>query len=193
MLQVRPEQNSFRALKPKLFLEELEFLVQEFGVKYVKIPDEMFVLGDHSIRIAELIRERFGDSLNIWAYFRADPLKPQQLDLYRSAGIWYAGIGIEAANSKVRSGQDKKFSDEHIYRIIKKLYAAGMEGGLNYIFGLSGDTMSSMEETIQLAIELNSLFANFYCNQALPGSSQYEQAVKSGYSLPERNGGPGWI
>ena len=50
-----------------------------------------------------------------------------------------------------------------------------------------------MEETRALAFELNTSFANFYCNQALPGSSQYVRAEAAGYPLPAREGGPGWI
>jgi len=185
--------NSFRTLRPELFVKEIEFLVRNYGVKYFKIPDEMFGLGDHPVRVAELIRERFGDSLNIWAYFRVDTLRPEDAKLYRSAGFRWLPVGIEAANSKVRSGQDKKFSDDYIRRVIRQMESAGISLALNYIFGLPGDTLKSMQETYDLAVELNSQFANFYCNQALPMSLQYAEAITKDYPLPERNGGPGWI
>lgn len=185
--------NSYRTLRPELFIEELTFLVEEFGVKYVKIPDEMFGFGSHPVRIAELIRNRFGDSLNIWCYFRVDTCQPKYLDLLRSAGFRWLSLGIEAANSNVRSGQDKIFSDEKIHEVVERLHSADIEGGLNYIFGLPGDTIESMEKTLKLAIELNSSFANFYCNQALPGSAQYKEALAAGYPLPQREGGPGWL
>lgn len=188
-----PNVNSFRELRPELFLKELTYLVEEFGVRYIKIPDEMFGLGNHPVRIAEAIRDRFGDALNIWCYFRIDTCKPRFLDLLRSAGFRWLGLGIEAANSIVRSGQDKQFSDDHIYQVVERLHASGIEGGLNYIFGLPGDTMESMEETFRMAVALNGAFANFYCNQALPGSAQYEEAKRAGYPLSERPDGPGWI
>lgn len=186
-------QNSYRTLRPELFLEELTFLVEEFGVKYVKIPDEMFGLGSHPIQIATLIRDRFGDFLNIWCYYRVDTCNPKHLELFRSAGFCWFSLGIEAANSQVRSGQDKGFADERIYEVVKQMKSAGIECAANYIFGLPGDTTESMETTFKLAQELNTLFANFYCNQALPGSQQYREALASGYPLPQREGGPGWI
>ena len=74
-----------------------------------------------------------------------------------------------------------------------RLHAADIEVGANYIFGLHGETRQSMEETRALAFELNTAFANFYCNQALPGSPQYVRAESAGYPLPARIGGPGWI
>ena len=189
---LKPGVNSFRHLDPKLFLEEVTHLV-ECGVTFLKIPDEMLDLGDHLSKIARLIRDRFGDTLKIWGYSRVDTCKPQNLDLLRSAGFRWLGLGIEAANSTVRSGQDKRFSDETIYKIVSRLHEAGIEGGLNYIFGLPGDTMESMEATYQLACELNGAYGNFYCAQAYPGSDLYRQAVAAGYQFPKLDDGrPDW-
>lgn len=187
------KKNSFRDLRPELFVAEVEFLVEEFGVEYFKIPDEMFGAGDHPLRIAELVAERFGDSLNFWCYYRVDTCQPKHAELLRKAGFRWLGLGIESANSVVRSGQDKGFKDERIHDVVGRLHGAGIEVGANYIFGLPGDTRKSLVQTRELAFELNTAFANFYCNQALPGSPQYAEAVAEGYPLPEREGGPGWI
>jgi len=50
-----------------------------------------------------------------------------------------------------------------------------------------------VEKTYRMATAFNTPFANFYCTQALPGSQLYREAKASGYPLPERDGGPGWI
>ncbi len=192
--KLRPGVNSYRFLHPELFVEELTYLRENYGVKYVKIPDEMFALNEkHILDICRLISERHGDWFNIWAYVRIDTCKPKILEPMRAAGFRWLVPGIEAANSTVRSGQDKKFNDDFIHRVVAQMYAAGIEGCLNYIFGLPGETTESMQETYDLAVALNGAFANFYCAQALPGSVLYRQAVASGYPLPERPGGPGWI
>ena len=192
--KAKPGVNSYRFLAPELFVEEVTYLVENYGVQYFKIPDEMFMLHPaHVVKIAELINERFGDSLNFWCYARIDTCKPKFLDPCRAAGIRWIGLGIEAADSKVRSGQDKKFGKDTIYKVVEQVRAADIEGGLNYIFGLPDDTMASMEETYHLACELNGTYSNFYCTQALPGSELYRRAKANGYPLPERPGGPGWI
>lgn len=193
-LQAQPDRNSYRTLSPKLFVEELTFLVEEFGVRLIKIPDEMFGLGPHPLQIARLIRDRFDeDWFNIWCYYRIDTCKSESLDLMRSAGFRWVALGIEAANSTVRSGQDKKFSDEHVYKVVEGVHAAGIEGALNYIYGLPGDTEETMQATHDLACALNGTYGNFYCTQALPGSQLHRQATANSYPLPERPGGPGWI
>lgn len=192
--QLKEGVNSFRALRPELFVEEVAYLVETYGVKMFKIPDEMFWLGDHWSEIFKMLARRFGDSLNFWSYVRIDTCKPRDMEIYRAGGGRWAGVGIEAANSTVRSGQDKQFKEELIYQRVEAMHAAGIEGGLNYIYGLDKDTMETMEATYRLACELNGAYGNFYCAQALPGSnSLYNDAKKAGYPLPERLGGPGWI
>lgn len=190
--------QSYRRLKPELFVAEVKYLVQTYGVKYFKIPDEMFMLHPgHVLGIAEGVKRHIIDEIgvepNFWCYARIDTCRPEFLEPMRAAGVRWIAIGIEAADSKVRSGQDKKFSSEKISDVVARVQAAGIEGALNYIFGLPGDTMESMQATLDLAMELNSPFVNLYCCQALPGAALYRKAKKSGYPLPERNGGPGWI
>ena len=105
------KKNSFRDLRPELFVNEVEFLHEEFGVQYLKIPDEMFGAGGHALRVADLVAERFGDALNFWCYYRVDTCQPNHIERLRKAGVRWIGLGIEAANSGVRDGQDKGFSD----------------------------------------------------------------------------------
>jgi radical SAM superfamily enzyme YgiQ (UPF0313 family) len=61
--------------------------------------------------------------------------------------------------------------------------------GANYIFGFPDDDKKSMQETLDLALELNTEFANFYPCQALPGSSLYRTAIQNGWELPTEYAG----
>jgi hypothetical protein len=42
-----------------------------------------------------------------------------------------------------------------------------------------------MQETLDLALEANCEFANFYCAMAYPGSKLYGMAVEKGWPLPD--------
>jgi hypothetical protein len=50
-----------------------------------------------------------------------------------------------------------------------------------------------MKETLDLAIRINSEWANFYSAMAYPGSQLYSLAKKNNWMLPDDKGGPGWI
>ena len=56
----------------------------------------------------------------------------------------------------------------------------------NYIFGLPEDDLDRMQETLDLALDLNTEHANFYPCQALPGSPLYLEAKQKGWDLPEK-------
>ena len=52
----------------------------------------------------------------------------------------------------------------------------------NYMFGLPEDTINTMEDTLNLAMDLNCEYANFYSVMAYPGSKLYEWTFeKKGY------------
>ena len=70
---------------------------------------------------------------------------------------------------------------------------AGINVGANYIFGLGHDTWDSMQETLNLALELNAENANMYCATALPGSPLYLKAKMEGWKFPDSYDGYGFL
>ena len=53
------------------------------------------------------------------------------------------------------------------------------------IFGLPEDDYDTMQSTLDMALDLNTEFANFYSAMAYPGSELYTRAVQHGLQLPE--------
>jgi anaerobic magnesium-protoporphyrin IX monomethyl ester cyclase len=62
---------------------------------------------------------------------------------------------------------------------------AGIYVGANFIFGLPEDDMDTMQATLDLALELNTEWVNFYCTMAYPGSPLYKKALEASWPLPE--------
>lgn len=186
--------NGIRYFSVDWTMRQIDILVKEYGVKNIKIADEMFVLSPkHVLGICDAIIER-GYDLNIWAYARIDTVQDKFLDKLKRAGFNWLGIGIESGSKYVRDGVSKgKFDDTDITAIVRKIQDAGIYVGANYIFGLPDDTFESMKWTLDLALELNTEWANFYSAMAYPGSPLHKLAVENSMPLPEDNGGPGWI
>jgi radical SAM superfamily enzyme YgiQ (UPF0313 family) len=59
----------------------------------------------------------------------------------------------------------------------------------NYIFGFPDDTMETMQQTLDLSLELCTEMANMYPCQALPGSPLYREAILNGWALPDSYAG----
>jgi anaerobic magnesium-protoporphyrin IX monomethyl ester cyclase len=182
---MQAEVNSYRFWSPKTVVDQIGVLVERYGVKHLKIADEMFVLNPRHVEaICDGIIER-GYKLNIWAYARVDTVKPKMLEKLKRAGFNWLCFGIESANSRVRGDVDKDFQQEEVYRTIYRVKAAGINIAGNFMFGLPEDDHSTMQETLALALDLNCEYTNVYAAQAYPGSELYRTAIKNGWELPK--------
>ena len=179
-------EHKIRYRDPEKVIEEIDYLVKSYGIKNIKILDEMFDLNEkHVIKLCELIIERKYD-LNIWAYARVDTLNKKKLEKMKQAGINWLGIGFESGSEKIRERVSKgRFDDEKIRKIVKMVREAGIYVGGNFIFGLPDDTIETMQETLNMAKELNCEYTNFYVAMAYPGSELYEETVANGLPLPD--------
>jgi anaerobic magnesium-protoporphyrin IX monomethyl ester cyclase len=177
---------NYRMWSPETVVAEIDHLVEHYGVKNIKFVDEMFVLNKrHVLGICDLLIERdYG--VNIWAYARVDTVKDEFLEKLKAAGFNWLCLGIESASDQVRDGADKSYGNDDIKEIVRKIQAAGIHVLGNYIFGLPDDSVDRMQATLDLALELNCEFGNFYSAMAYPGSPLYTNAVIEGAELPEQ-------
>lgn len=180
------ESNIFRYWEPEFIIQQFD-QIASLGIKNVKIADELFVLNaNHFMRICEMIIAK-GYQFNIWAYSRVDTVKEKYLETLKKAGVNWLALGIESANKKIRTEVIKgQYEDVDIRDIVKKIRDHGINVIANYIFGLPEDNYETMQETLDLALEMNTEEANFYSAMAYPGSPLYGQAVKEGLKLPDR-------
>lgn len=179
-------EHKIRYRDPEKVIEEIDHLVKNYGIKNIKILDEMFDLNEkHVIKLCELVIGRKYD-LNMWAYARVDTLSKKKLEKMKQAGINWLGIGFESGSKKIRERVSKgRFDDEKIRKIVKMVRVAGINVGGNFIFGLPGDDFETMQETLNMAKELNCEYTNFYVAMAYPGSRLYEEEVANGLPLPD--------
>lgn len=183
------QSRGMRFWSAKLIAGELEKLA-EMGVETIRISDEMFFLNRkyYEPLLQDIIQRNL--ALRMWAYARVDTVRHEYIDLFRRAGINWLALGIEAGNQTVRQEVSKgSFQEVNIRAVCDKVRAEGMNVISNYIFGFPDDTLETMRETLDLALELNTEMANMYPCQALPGSPMYHMAKDQGWKLPESYSG----
>ncbi|HEY7426268.1 MAG TPA: radical SAM protein [Gemmataceae bacterium] len=183
---VKETTNSYRYWSPDNVLRQIDVLVNDYGVRNIKIADEMFVLNrKHVLGICDRLIAR-GYDLNIWAYTRVDTIKDGMLDKLKAAGVNWLAFGIEAGADRVRDNVDKSFDQEEVYEVLYRVRGAGINVIGNYIFGLPEDDLETMQATLDLALDLRCEFSNFYSAMAYPGSPLYARALRQGVPLPEK-------
>lgn len=172
---------------PDSVVNEIEMLVNNYGIRNLKIIDEMFVFDQrHYTSIAKkLIEKNLGERLNMWAYARVDTVKEGNLELLKKAGFNWLALGIESGSAHVRAGAHKKFDEEDIFKIVKKIQNRGINVVGNYIFGLPDDTLETMQATLDLSKSLNTERPNYYSAVAYPGSGLHSYAQNTKELLRE--------
>lgn len=180
----------FRYWPTEWVMKQLAYLANH-GVYTVRFSDEMFFYNPrHYLPLLEAIKEEYGDTFNFWAYARVDTVKPRYLKLFREAGVRWLCLGIESANQTIRRQVTKgSYEEVDIREIVREIEDAGIEVIANYIFGLPEDTHETMNETLDLSIELNTAMWNAYPAMALPGSPLYRYANEKGIPLPKTYSG----
>ncbi len=175
-----------RFRSPKRVVEEIDFLVKNYKIRNLKILDELFVLNlSHVLEFCDLIIQRKYD-LNMWAYARVDTVNEILLKKMKQAGIKWLCYGIESGNKRVRAAVVKgQFGQDRINKVVEMTHQAGIDVIGNFMFGLPEDNLQTMQETLNMAKELNCEYANFYCLMSYPGSRLNEDAVEQGMELPD--------
>lgn len=178
-------QNKIRYRNVENVVDEIEFLVSTYGIKNIKLLDEMFAMNEERvIRLCDLIIER-GFDLNIWAYARVNTVSQRMLEKIRKAGITWLAYGFESANERVLKSVSKGYRMDQVQQVVDWTRQAGIHICANYIFGLPEDDYDSMNQTLAFMMEMNAEWANIYSTMAYPGSQLYTDAVAQGLPLPE--------
>lgn len=180
--------NKMRFWSPEFIIKEFDKL-NEMGVETIRIADEMFLLNPkYYVPLTTMLSERsYANKLRMWAYSRVDTIRrPGVLKLLRKAGIKWLCLGIESADRNVRLEISKgKFEDVDIVEVVNQIHDADIGIIGNYMFGLPGDTMESMQKTLDLSFQLNTIAWNAYAAMPLPGSQLYKNALENGIELPD--------
>jgi anaerobic magnesium-protoporphyrin IX monomethyl ester cyclase len=185
--------SNMRFWSPELIINEFDKLAS-YGVETIRISDEMFFLDKrYYVPLIDKLIER-DYKINTWTYARIDTVQEKHLENFKKAGVNWLALGIEAANQQVRQEITKgKFKDVDIRDIVKTIKDHDINAGLNYIFGFPTETQENMQETLDLAMELQGEFSNFYCATTLPGSPLYYEAKANGWELPDTFEGYGFL
>lgn len=174
----------YRRKSPERVMQDFDLLYNKYHIKHIEIIDDTFTLNKmHVEKICDLLIDR-EYNFNMWAFSRTDTTKPHLMEKMKAAGINWVFMGIEAGNEKILDSVMKKQNLEQIRNAVNIAHEAGMNVGTNYMFGLPDDNFETMQETLGLALELNTEWSNFFVAMPYPGTEMYRKANHE--DLPEK-------
>ena len=178
--------HKFRERSAKAIVDEIERGYREFGIDFFYLWGDTVTLNVKSFTAFcdELIARKL--PIQWFGNARADNLTdPAFVHRLRKAGCWMLAMGIETESEEIRKDMVKKLERTKIQTAIDNMRAAGIRSFAFFIFGYPGESLATINQTIDYAIELNPDFANFYPAVPYPGTELYNKVVRDGMLVEE--------
>jgi len=176
----------WRSRSPESVLAEWRHLVEDFDAQEIGILDDSANI--RIKRLEEVAQLLIENNLNHvpWIFvngIRANLASKELLSLLKTAGLKRTAFGVETGDLEIMKSIDKKIDMETIRQAFKNAKEVGLETIGFFIIGLPGDTRETMQRTIDFAIELDPVIANFSMMTPYPGTKVYEMVKRQGRFL----------
>lgn len=163
--------SKMRFKSPQRVVDEMAWLLS-WGYREIHIYDDNFSADmDRVCAICEKILER-GLKFS-WlprGGLRVDRVNPVMLALMKRAGCYRIPFGVESGSEWVLARTGKGTTKEQAREAVRWATAAGLQTECYFMIGFPGETESDMNETIELALELDPTFAKCSVAAPLPGT-----------------------
>jgi radical SAM superfamily enzyme YgiQ (UPF0313 family) len=178
--------HKFRERSARSIVDEIERGYREFGIDFFYLWGDTVTLNVKSFTAFcdELIARAL--PIQWFGNARADNLTdPAFVHRLRQAGCWMLAMGIETESEDIRKDMVKRLERPKIQTAIDNMRDAGIRSFAFFIFGYPGESIATINQTIEYAIELNPDFANFYPAVPYPGTELYNKVVRDGMLVEE--------
>ncbi len=129
----------------------------------------------------ELKKRGLEKKIRWMANSRVDHVDPEVLREMRSSGCIGVSYGVESGVEEILKNMKKGATAEQARIAVKQTKEAGIEVLTHIIFGLPGETIETINETIKYVKELDPDYAQFYCAIPFPKTELEEMGKKNGW------------
>ncbi|MCX8030998.1 MAG: B12-binding domain-containing radical SAM protein [Thermodesulfovibrionales bacterium] len=159
---------------PEYFVGQLEKLYLR-GIKFFYFSDDIFTLKKQRvIKICKMIIER-GLNITFYAISKVNYVDEEIVYWMRLAGCIQISYGVESGSEIIRKNLNKDIKTEHIKRAFSVTMKYGILPRAYFIYGSPGETIDTIEETINLILDIKPLSIIFYLLMVFPGTALYEK------------------
>ncbi|MBM4286972.1 MAG: B12-binding domain-containing radical SAM protein [Deltaproteobacteria bacterium] len=166
--------SKYRYHSPEYVLEEMEYLVKQYGAQQLLITDDTFTLNTNRlVNICEgMIRRKL--NLKWFCFSQASRLNAELLELMQRAGCYNIGFGIESAIPRIQKLIGKPVSLSHCLELVKITEKLGIKSQAFFVFGHE-ENLAEIRATIDYANHLNATLVFHNMLVPYPGTKDFER------------------
>lgn len=162
--------KKFRSRSPSNVVDEMEELVDKYGVRDIAFLDDIFMLNKRrAMKIADEIKNRNID-LSFVTSSRVDTVNRELLECLKDAGMSTLYCGVESGSQRVLDLMGKGITLKQAEDAMKVTKKCGINVMGSFIIGYPGETAKEMDQTIDFSIKLDPDYSQFSILTPFPGT-----------------------
>ncbi|MDI6737763.1 MAG: radical SAM protein [Nanoarchaeota archaeon] len=171
----------YRERSVKNIMKEIDETIKKYGVKDVKFFDDTFTINRK--RLFEICKEMKKRNLKWCCLTKVNLVDYEMLRMMKKSGCYQVLFGIESGDDRILKLLKKGTTVEQNERAIRLAKKAGLNVRCDFIVGTPGQTMESMQKTVDFAVKMNPDFAHFNKFTPYPGTEMYKALESQGYKF----------
>jgi len=162
-------------------VEEIIYLKKRYGIREIQFYDDTFTIFKQNVfKFCELLLKRNVD-VTWTAFVRTDCISHDLAKAMKAAGCHQMLFGVESGDEQILANVRKPIDREKTIWAHNIVREVGIELRSAFIFGNNGETMQTMQNTLDFAIELDPDISIFNVCTPYPGTQLFKWAKMHGY------------
>lgn len=182
--QVMYDSGRYRMFSPKRVVDEIEYVIRTYGAREIYFDDDDFCINRrHVLEICKEIKKR---ALNVKWSCMGDAISTDEkmIKAMAEAGCIFMKFGVESGNESILKNVGKPLRPGKAIEISKLCRKYKIRTHATFSFGLDGETMETMEDTLRLANKIKFDYAQVSITTPFPGTRYFEKLVSRGQLKP---------
>ncbi|PHV71347.1 hypothetical protein CS063_06550 [Sporanaerobium hydrogeniformans] len=160
------------------FFEELDYLVEKYGVKYIFIADELFAYNMERVKEFCSCIKKY--DIKWHAQFRVCDITEELVLLLKDSNCEIMGFGLESADNRILKSMKKGITIQQTEKALKLAYDVGIATQGTFIFGDVEETIETATNTLNWWKEHSYYAIGLIFVTTFPGTPIYKYAVEKG-------------
>jgi len=172
--------SSLRFRSPKKIIDEVELVYDKYKVRDIYFYDDALTLSrKHAERFCEEMKKRKID-LKWSTETRVDKVDFELLNMMKKTNCYMVGYGFESGDQTILNNLRKGTTVEKNATAVRSTRKTGMVCRGFFMLGSPGETIKSLNNTIDFSIKNKVDFAHFNITTPYPGTPLWEMGIKEG-------------
>ena len=166
---------------PQYVINEITQLVEDFGIKEIKINDDTFNLDEKRVfEICNILKRKKID-ISWSCNLRVDAIKNKDvLKTMKESGCWLVRIGIESVDQRILDVLKKGITITHVKKVCDWAKEVGLRIQASFILGNPLDNEETIRKTIKFARASIIDYPTFSLMTPFPGTELWNRVQEFG-------------